>query len=35
MTKLSFVTVLKCCRVKQDVFKTDRAYKINPEIVMV
>jgi Tfp pilus assembly protein PilZ len=30
------MTVLKCCRMKQYVFfKTDKKYKINPEVVLV
>jgi hypothetical protein len=33
--KLSFVIVLHCLRVKQHVFKTDKAHKINPEVVLV
>ena len=30
--KLSFVIVLHCLRVKQHVFKTDKAHNINPEV---
>jgi hypothetical protein len=29
------MTVLKCCRMKQYVFKTDKKYKINPEVIIV
>ena len=35
ITKLSFVTVLMCCRVQQYVFKTDKTNKINLEVFIV